>query len=77
MWRRRLGVKVQASPVAGAGKLYFAGVNGSVTVLRAGPEFKVLARNDVGESIVASPALSAGCIVLRGEKHLFCIGAKR
>jgi outer membrane protein assembly factor BamB len=76
VWRRRLGGKVQASPVAGAGKLYFAGINGTVTVLRAGPEFKVLAKNDMGESMVASPALSGGCIVLRGEKHLFCVGAR-
>jgi outer membrane protein assembly factor BamB len=76
VWRRRLSSGVHASPVAGAGKLYFAGMNGRVTVLRAGPEYKVLARNDVGERIVATPALSHGCIFLRGEKHLFCIGAK-
>jgi outer membrane protein assembly factor BamB len=76
VWRRRLSGKVQASPVAAAGKLYFAGVNGTVTVLAAGAEYKVLARNDVGEGIVASPALSGGRIFLRGEKHLFCIGAK-
>ena len=76
VWRRRLGGTVRASPVAGAGKLYFAGVNGTVTVLRAGPRFEVLAKNDVGEGIVASPALSAGCIFLRGEKHLFCIASR-
>ncbi len=76
VWRRRLSGGVQASPVAGAGKLYFAGTNGKVTVLQAGPEFKVLARNDIGERIVATPALSHGCIFLRGEKHLFCIGPK-
>jgi outer membrane protein assembly factor BamB len=74
VWRRRLSSKVQASPVAAAGRLYFAGTNGTVTVLQAGAEFKVLARNDVGEGIVASPALSGGRIFLRGEKHLFCIG---
>jgi outer membrane protein assembly factor BamB len=74
VWRQRLGSKVQASPVAGAGQLYVAGVGGTVTVLRAGPTFKVLARNDLGESVVASPALSQGRIFLRGEKHLFCVG---
>jgi hypothetical protein len=75
--RRRLSGKVQASPVAAAGKLYFAGVNGTVTVLQAGPKLQILARNDIGESIVASPALSQGAIFLRGEKHLFCIGGKQ
>jgi hypothetical protein len=36
--------------------------------------FEVLARNDVGESVVASPALSRGCLFLRGDRHLYCIG---
>jgi outer membrane protein assembly factor BamB len=76
LWRRRLNTKVHASPVAGDGKVYFAGMNGVVTVLRAGAEFAVLARNDVGESIVASPAISGGRLFLRGEKHLFCVGER-
>jgi outer membrane protein assembly factor BamB len=76
VWRRRLSGKVQASPVGGDGKLYFTGVNGTVTVLRAGAKFAVLGRNEIGESIVASPALSQGCIFLRGEKHLFCVAGK-
>lgn len=76
VWRRRLGFKVHASPVAGAGKIYFAGMNGTVLVVEAGSEFKTLAKNDIGECIVASPALTRGTILLRGEKHLFCIGAK-
>jgi outer membrane protein assembly factor BamB len=76
VWRRRLPAKAQASPVSAGDKLYFTSVNGAVTVLRAGAEFKQLARNDLGEGIVASPALSGGCIFLRGEKHLYCIGGK-
>ena len=76
LWRGRLGGKVHASPVAAGDKLYFASTNGTVTVLRAGGELMVLARNDLGEGIVASPALARGCVYLRGEKHLFCVGAK-
>jgi outer membrane protein assembly factor BamB len=75
VWRKRLSGTVQASPVAGAGRIYYTGVNGKVTVLKAGAKFEVLARNDIGESIVASPAPSQGLIFLRGEKHLFCIGS--
>jgi outer membrane protein assembly factor BamB len=76
VWRGRLGGKVHASPVAAGDKLYFASVNGTVTVLRAGDEYKVLGRNDLGEGIFASPALAGGCLFLRGEKHLFCVGGK-
>jgi outer membrane protein assembly factor BamB len=75
VWRERLGGgKYSASPVAGDGKVYFPSESGRVTVIKAGPTFEVLARNDVGESVVASPALSQGCLFLRGDRHLYCIG---
>lgn len=75
VWRERLGGgKYSASPVAGDGKVYFASESGRVTVVRAGPKFEVLARNDIGELVVASPALSQGCLFLRGDRHLYCIG---
>ncbi len=77
IWRERLGSKQQASPVAGDGKLYFAGETGTVTVVKMGDTFEELARNDVGELIVASPAIAAGRLFLRGDRHLFCIGSKR
>jgi outer membrane protein assembly factor BamB len=74
VWRERLdGGKYSASPVAGDGKVYFASESGRVTVVRAGSEFEVLARNDMNESVVASPALSQGCLFLRGDRHLYCI----
>ena len=44
-----------------------------VHVVRAGSQFEVLASNDMGEMLVASPAFSGGRLYLRGAKHLFCI----
>lgn len=76
VWKERLGDQFQASPLAGDGKIYFPGQQGVVRVLSTGPEFKLLAANDVGEAIVASLAVSDGEIFIRGEKHLFCIGTK-
>jgi hypothetical protein len=38
-----------------------------------GPKFEMLARNNLGETIVASPAIAHGQIFIRGEKHLYCI----
>jgi outer membrane protein assembly factor BamB len=74
LWKERLGDQFHASPVAGAGRIYFTSKEGVVRVVRSGPTFELLAENDMGESIVASPALSNGQIFLRGAKHLFCIG---
>src|SRR5260370_12677854 len=74
VWKKRFGDQFYASPVAGDGKVYFPSKEGVVYVVKAGPKFDLLAKNDVGEGIVASLAISNGQIFLRGEKHLFCIG---
>jgi outer membrane protein assembly factor BamB len=74
VWRERLGGrKYSASPVTGDGKVYFTSEEGLVTAVRAGPKFEMLGRNDVGELLVASPALAHGCVFLRGDKHLYCV----
>jgi outer membrane protein assembly factor BamB len=76
VWRDRMGDQNHASLVAGDGKLYVPSKDGVVRVALAGPKFQLLAANDIGEMIVASLAVSDGDIFIRGEKHLFCIGAK-
>ncbi len=76
VWRGRLGIQQQASLVAGDGKLYFPGVNGVVTVVKIGDTYEELSRNDIGEPLVASPAIAGGRLYVRGDKHLFCIGKK-
>jgi outer membrane protein assembly factor BamB len=63
-----------ASPVAGDGKVYLASDAGVVTVLKAGGRFEVLAANDLGESIRATPALVDGTIYLRTARHLYAFG---
>ncbi len=62
-----------ASPVAFDGKLLLTSEDGDVFVIKAGESHEVLATNTMGEPILASPAIAAGKIFIRGEKHLFCI----
>ena len=64
-WVQRLGGNYSASPVAVAGRIYFASEEGETTVIAAGPEFKVLARNALAGAMLASPAVARGSIVLR------------
>lgn len=61
------------SPVAGDGKIYVPGENGFMVVLAQGPNLEVLARNDMGESCLASPAIAEGRIYIRTRHHLYCI----
>ena len=60
-----------ASPVAAGGNVYSASARGVVTVFAAGDRLEVLARNDLGERIMATPALAAGRIYVRTEAHLW------
>jgi outer membrane protein assembly factor BamB len=66
-----------ASPVAADGKVYFVSENGETIVMQAGRTPAVLARNDIGERSVASPAISNGQIFIRTDEHVFAIGKPR
>jgi hypothetical protein len=65
-----------ASPIAAAGKLYIATEEGDVYVVKAGPQFELLAKNSVGEPVLATPALSGDLLIIRGAKHLFAIASQ-
>jgi len=76
VWQERVGGSFSASPVSAEGRIYFVAGSGETTVIEAGPEFKVLAKNPLDEKVQASPAISRGQLFIRTEKHLFCIGGK-
>lgn len=76
VWQERVAAEksgFSASPVFAEGRIYLLSEAGETTVLAAGPEFKVLSRNPLGEKCQASPAVSRGRIYIRSEKNLFCI----
>jgi outer membrane protein assembly factor BamB len=79
VWSGRLPRKSSnyyASPTVADGKIYAAREDGMVFVTTAEGKFEVLAENDMGERIIASPVPVAGRLLLRGEKHLFCVGTR-
>jgi outer membrane protein assembly factor BamB len=63
-----------ASPVAADGKIYFVSETGETIVMQSGRTPTVLARNDLGERAIASPAVSNGQIFIRTDEHIYCIG---
>lgn len=77
IWHQRLEGTYSASPVAADGWVYFLSDDGTTTVIMAGSEFRILARNAIGEPVQASPAISEGQIFLRSDHHLFAIGTGR
>jgi outer membrane protein assembly factor BamB len=73
VWRERTGTTHSASLVASDGKLYAAGEDGQVLVLKAGSSFELLARNDMGEGCMATPAIANGMLLVRTRGHLYAI----
>lgn len=72
-FQERVGAAGQycASPVASADRLYLASVDGVVTVVDATSDsLRVLARNQVGGPIQATPALAQRAIYIRTATHL-------
>ncbi|HLN03382.1 MAG TPA: PQQ-binding-like beta-propeller repeat protein [Bryobacteraceae bacterium] len=62
-----------ASPIAAAGKLYITSEDGDVYVVKAGPQYELLAKNTIGEPALATPALAGDLLIVRGARHLYAI----
>jgi outer membrane protein assembly factor BamB len=78
LWKQRVkGKQFWASPVAADGKLYVIDETGVATVIKLGDQPEVLATNALGETVLATPAVANGCLYLRSDQHLYCIGAKK
>ena len=79
IYRQRLplvGSGFSASPVAADGKIYLPNEDGEMLVVEAGEVFKHLATNSLGETLMATPAISEGVIYVRGGATLFAIGRR-
>ena len=70
------GGSFSASLVAADGKIYATGEDGDVFVIQAGPEYAELAKNVVGEVLMATPAISDGLLIFRGQKNVIAIKAQ-
>ncbi|MFK7734841.1 MAG: PQQ-binding-like beta-propeller repeat protein [Pirellulaceae bacterium] len=62
-----------ASLLAADGYIYLPAEEGNMIVVRAGREFEKVAENSLGESMLATPAISEGVMYIRGAKHLIAV----
>lgn len=75
-WEHDLGDEVKASPSIAGKTLYLITKKGTLIAVEAARQFKELGRSELNEEVFASPAFAQGKIIIRGMKHLFCLGAK-
>lgn len=73
IWRQRLGGRYFASPLVAEGRIYTWNVQGETKVLAASDEFDLLATNELGAPIRATPAIACGAIFLRTTEALYRI----
>jgi outer membrane protein assembly factor BamB len=75
LYQQRLGAgtPASASMVASDGVVYAANEDGEVYVFRPGAKYEQLSVNPMGETVMATPAISEGSLFIRGARHLFAI----
>ena len=79
IYRQRLplvGSGFSASPVAADGKIYLSNEDGEMLVIEAGDAFTHIATNSMGETLMATPAISEGVMFVRGASTLFAISRR-
>jgi len=74
VWKERVGGNYFGSPVRVGDRLYCISMQGDVVVLAAAEQFKLLAKNPLGERSQATPAVAGGRMYLRTASHLISIG---
>jgi outer membrane protein assembly factor BamB len=72
---KRLGgaTAFTSSPWAHDGKIFCLSEDGDTFVVQAGPEFKILHKNSLGEMCLATPAIANGSLIVRTENTLYRI----
>jgi outer membrane protein assembly factor BamB len=76
IWQERLSNNFSASPVSAGNQIYCVANDGTVYVLAAADQFRLLGRSSLGEATQSTPAIAGGTIYFRTPGHLFALGGK-
>jgi outer membrane protein assembly factor BamB len=70
--------KCYASAVYADGKIYYVTNNGTTLVIAAKPKYELIATNKLADTSRsnASPVVDNGRLLIRTDKHLYCVGKK-
>lgn len=71
VWKESLKGKHSASPIYGAGRIYFFSEKAVTTVIQPGREFHILATNQLEDRLMATPAVTGGAFMVRTRTHLY------
>jgi outer membrane protein assembly factor BamB len=77
VWALRLPGKFAAGPVIAGGRAYIVTQEGLTLVVSLADKPAIVARNALGDPMLATPAICDGCIYLRSDKALYCVGGSK
>ena len=60
-----------STPITLGERIIIAAERGTVFVIKPSNKLKIIARNEIGEKLAATPAIVDNTIYLRGQKHLW------
>jgi outer membrane protein assembly factor BamB len=69
-YSERIGDSIWATPLALGSRLYFAGKSGTTTVISAGPEYRVIAQNNLWEQAAENAGAGDSAKLTRGKPLL-------
>lgn len=75
LWQQEYSDSFLASPSIVGQYIYLLSEKGSMYIAKFDREFTKVGKSDLAEKCYASPAFSNGCIFIRAEKNLYCIGS--
>jgi outer membrane protein assembly factor BamB len=74
VWNEHMSGTFFGSPICVNDRLYCISMKGEVVVIATGRNFKLLARNPLGEKSYSTPAVANGTMFLRTFNHLVSVG---
>ncbi|MFL3666195.1 MAG: PQQ-binding-like beta-propeller repeat protein [Verrucomicrobiota bacterium] len=77
--QERLGVggEYYATPITVGDRIIIAAERGTVFVIKPSDKLEIIARNEIGENLTATPAIVDNTIYLRGNKHLWAFRGEK
>ena len=75
IWQARVGGNYFSSPIAADGRILNVQTDGTVMIVAADDEYRMLAKIPLGEASHATPAAGAGKLIFRTQSSLFALSA--
>lgn len=77
IYQQRLPSSFSASPVAADGRLYLSSEDGDIFVVKAGRQYELISKNTIGQPLMATPAISQGTLIVRGENTIYALAERK